>query len=259
MSGAGEHVRDWRRRARLSQLELATRAEVSTRHLSYVETGRSRPSAELLIRLAEHLDVPLRERNAALVAGGHAPAYSHRSLDDAALVRVSDALRTVLDRHLPHPAVVLDRWWDLVDANAAVGVLLDGVAPHLLEPPVNVLRLSLHPDGLAPRIANLAQWRAHLLTQARHRAAATGDPRLVALLTEVEALPVPTGDSGAAPRRSDAVLPLVIRVGDATLRMFSVASSVNTATDVTVSELTVESFYPADDETADVLRRLAPT
>lgn len=170
----GQLLRSWRDQRRLTQLDLALDGAVSTRHLSYVETGRTRPSRDMILRLTDHLDVPLRDRNEALLAGGYAPVFTEQRLDSSDLARVSDALRRVLDTHRPYPAVVLDRCWDLVDANSAVGTLLTGVAPDLLEPPVNVLRLTLHPEGLAPRLVNLGQWpgasaAAARATSAGHR------------------------------------------------------------------------------------------
>ena len=250
----GRLIREWRERRRLSQLELSARAEVSARHLSFVETGRSRPTPTMILRLSEHLDVPLRERNDLLLAGGYAPAYPEHALDSPALATVLGALRQVLDGH-PYPALVLDRCWDLVDANDAASALMVGVAPALLEPPVNVLRLSLHPDGLAPRIRNLAQWRAHLLEQLGHRAERTADPRLHALLAELTAYP---GGTEPAPPGA-VVVPLVLDLGGPVVSLFSLATSVQTAADVTVEELGVESFYPADEESAALLRSLAPS
>lgn len=251
----GELLRSWRERRRLSQLELSSQVRVSTRHLSYIETGRSRPSPDMILRLTEHLELPLRERNEVLLAGGYAPAFGQRSLDAPDLARVSDALRLVLDRHLPYPAVVLNRWWEMVDANAAIPALLDGVSPALLEPPVNVLRLTLHPEGLAPRIANLGQWRAHLLLQLRRRLELTGDDQLRSL--QAELLSYPSGDQGPAPSRHDVVLPMQLQVGDKVLSMFTIAASLGTAADVTVEELLVEAFYPADDATDAELRAAA--
>jgi transcriptional regulator with XRE-family HTH domain len=247
----GELIREWRERRRLSQLDLALQAEVSTRHLSYVETGRSQPTAQMILRLSEQLEVPLRERNQLLLAGGYAPAYPENPIDSPEVANVLAALRAVLDGHAPYPAVVVDRWWDLVDANSAVTPLLDRCAPHLLEPPVNVLRLTLHPDGMAPRIRNLPQWRAHLLEQLGHRARALQDDRLVALHEELSALP---GESAGAPPRGQVVVPLVLEHDGQELSLFSIASVVQTATDVTVSELVVETFYPADEATAAALR-----
>jgi transcriptional regulator with XRE-family HTH domain len=250
-TGVGVLLREWRERRRLSQLDLSNLAEVSTRHLSFVETGRSRPTAEMIERLAGHLDVPLRERNRLLLAGGYAPAHPEHGLDEPDLAAVRDALRVVLAAHEPHPAVLLNRWWELVDANAAVGPLLDGVDPTLLESPVNVLRLSLHPRGLAPRIVNLGQWRGHLLEQLHQRIDRTADARLVELAEELAGYP--GGDPEPA-SPSDVVLPLRLTSPAGELSFFSIAAHVGTATDVTVDELTIEAFYPADAATAAALR-----
>jgi transcriptional regulator with XRE-family HTH domain len=250
----GVLLREWRQRRRLSQLDLSNLAEVSTRHLSFVETGRSRPTAEMIERLAGHLDVPLRERNRLLLAGGYAPAHPEHALDEPGLAAVRDALRVVLAAHEPHPAVLLNRWWELVDANAAVTALLEGIDPALLEPPVNVLRLSLHPRGLAPRIVNLGPWRGHLLEQLRRRIERTADPHLEELARELDGYP--GGDrQPAAP--TDVVLPLRLASPAGELSFFSIAAHVGTATDVTVDELTIEAFYPADQATAAALRRTA--
>lgn len=248
-------LREWRERRRLSQLELSLRAEVSTRHVSFVETGRSRPTAEMIERLAGHLDVPLRERNRLLLAGGYAPAHPEHGLDEPELGAVRDALRAVLTAHEPHPALLFNRWWELVDANAGVTALLDGVEPALLQPPVNVLRLSLHPGGLAPRIANLSQWRGHLLEQLHHRIDRTGDARLVELAAELAAYPGGTPEP-ASP--ADVVLPLRLATAAGELSFFSIAAHVGTASDVTVEELTLEAFYPADRSTAYRLRDAQP-
>src|SRR4051812_39079615 len=191
MSDVGVMLRDWRRQRRLSQLDLALEAGVSTRHLSFVETGRSRPSPEMVEHLAEQLDVPLRDRNRLLLAAGYAPAYRERTLDEPEMGPVREALDRVLAGHEPYPAVVVDRGWNVVAANASVGVLLEGVAPELLEPPANVLRISLHPDGVAPRIANLGEWRAHLLERLGRQVALTGDAELAALHDELRAYPGP--------------------------------------------------------------------
>ena len=247
----GALLRGWRERRRLSQLELSLRAEVSTRHLSFVETGRSRPTAEMIERLAGHLDVPLRERNRMLTAGGYAPAHPEHEWDEPDLAAVRDALRVVLVAHEPHPAVLLNRWWELVDANAAIAPLLDGVHSALLAPPVNVLRLSLHPDGLAPRIRNLGQWRAHLLEQLHQRIERTADPRLQELADELAAYP---GGEVAPAAPTDVVLPLRLATPAGELSFFSIAAHVGTAADVTVDELTIEAFYPADTATAEALR-----
>jgi transcriptional regulator with XRE-family HTH domain len=249
----GELLREWRERRRLSQLDLSIQADISTRHLSFVETGRSRPTSEMILRLTEHLDVPLRERNALLLAGGYAPAYPQHGFDEPELAQVRAALRQVLAGHEPYPAVVVNRWWELLEANASIALLTAGAASWLLEPPVNVLRLSLHPDGMAPRIINLAQWRTHLLAQLHRRAQAMGDPRLHQLHDELQSYP---GDTVGPPSATDVVLPLRYRHADQELSFFSISAAVGTATDVTVEELAIESFYPADDATAAALHAL---
>ena len=250
----GALLREWRERRRLSQLELSLQAEVSTRHLSFVETGRSRPTADMIERLAGQLDVPLRERNRLLLAGGFAPAHPEHDLDEPDLAAVRDALKVVLAAHEPHPAVLFNRWWELVDANAAIAPLLDGVDPALLEPPVNVLRLSLHPRGLAPRITNLGRWRGHLLEQLAQRIDRTADPKLVELAAELAGYP---GGEAAPASPTDVVLPLRLASPAGELSFFSIAAHVGTATDVTVEELTLEAFYPADEATAAVMRGLS--
>ena len=247
----GELLREWRERRRLSQLDLAIQADISARHLSFVETGRSRPTPAMILRLTEQLQVPLRERNVLLLAGGYAPAYPQHGLQAPELDSVRAALRQVLARHEPYPAVVIDRWWDMLDSNSGVAILVEGCAPALLEPPVNVLRLSLHPEGMAPRIVNLGQWRAHLLTQLRHRAQALGDQRLRELHEELMGYP---GGTDEALQSDCVVLPLRYTRGGQELALFSISAAVATATDVTVAELVVESFYPADAATAMALR-----
>ena len=251
---AGDLIREWRQRRRLSQLDLAIAANVSSRHLSFVETGRSRPTSEMILHLAEHLDVPLRDRNALLLAGGFAPAYPERGLAEPELHAVKNALKRVLDGHEPYPAAVVNRWWELVDANAGIALFTGDVSPELLEPPVNVLRLSLHPDGMAPRIANLPEWRAHLLARLHRQAEATGDPRLFSLYSELEAYPGGQGDQGAQPPLpTDVVVPLRYRTAQAELSFLSITAVIGTPMDVTVEELAIESFYPADTQTAKAL------
>ncbi len=251
---AGDLLREWRQRRRLSQLDLAIAANVSSRHLSFVETGRSRPTSEMILHLAEHLDVPLRDRNALLLAGGYAPAYPERRLQEPELKAVQTALKRVLAGHEPYPAVVVNRWWELVDANQGIALFTQHVKPDLLEPPVNVLRLSLHPDGMAPRIANLPEWRAHLLTRLHRQAEATGDTRLTELHDELTAYP--GGESEKPPQATDVVVPLRYRSGqgdDNELSFLSITAMVGTPMDVTVEELAIESFYPADERTAAAL------
>ena len=223
--------------------------------MSFIETGRSRPSPELLLRLCDELDVPLRARNEMLLAAGYAPAYRERPLSSPDLAAVRTAVRGVLIGHEPYPAVLVDRHWTLLESNAALPVFLDGVAPHLLEPPVNVLRVSLHPEGMAPRIANLGQWRAHVLHRLRRQVAATADPTLAALHHELAGLPCdePTPRL-PVPAADSVVLPLRYRVGEATLSFLTITAVLGTPLDVTVDELAIESFYPADAFTADYLR-----
>ena len=188
-SGIGPLLRDWRKRRRLSQLDLALEAGVSARHLSFVETGRSRPSVDMVLQLADQLDVPLRNRNQLLLAAGHAPVFEQHALEDPEMAPVRRAIDLILAGHDPYPAVVIDHAWEMLGANRAVALLTDGVAPELLEPPVNVLRVSLHPDGVAPRIANLGEWRRHLLDRLERQIALTGDPALAGLLEELQCLP----------------------------------------------------------------------
>jgi transcriptional regulator with XRE-family HTH domain len=260
-AGVGALLREWRTRRRLSQLDLALEAGVSARHLSFVETGRSRPSPEMVLLLADVLDVPLRERNALLLAAGYAPVYGQRPLDDPDMSPVREALDILLAAHEPYPAVVIDRGWNMVAANRSVALLTDGVAPELLAPPANVLRLSLHPDGLAPRIVNLAEWRAHLLERLGRQVILTGDDDLAALLDELNGYPggaPDAGDGRHAPEPGGGiVVPLRMRAGDAVLAFFSTVATFGTAVDVTVSELSIESFFPADAATAEAMRAQA--
>jgi transcriptional regulator with XRE-family HTH domain len=254
----GQLLREWRERRRLSQLQLSADAGVSTRHLSWVENGRSRPTRQMILRLCEHLEVPLRARNAMLLAGGHAPAYSVSTLDSPRMHAVLDAVRRLLDSQLPYPALLVDARWELIESNRAANLLVAGAADFLLEPPVNVLRLSLHPKGMAPRIGNLAQWRAHLLERLQRQVAATGSPELADLLAELRGYP---GGSGPEPRpgESDVVVPLRLAVRGRDLALLSTTSIFGTPHDVTVAELAVESFFPADAATAEVLRMFDST
>ncbi len=252
----GALLRGWRQRRRLSQLELALEAGVSSRHLSFVETGRSHPSAEMVLHLAEQLDVPLRDRNHLLLAAGYAPAYAQRDLDAPEMGPVRDAIEQVLRGHEPFPAVVIDRHWGLVAANRALAPLIDGVAKHLLEPPVNVLRLSLHPDGVASRILNLHEWRSHLLERVARDAVASGDPALTTLHDELNCYPAgepgPTVDRGFG----DIAIPLRIKHGSRELAFISTKTTFGTAADITVAELSIESFFPANRPTADAMRAM---
>jgi len=246
----GQLLREWRERRRISQLDLSIQAEISARHLSFVETGRSRPTSGMILRLSEQLDVPLRERNALLLAGGYAPAYPEHSLDEPELTRLRAALHQILTGHEPYPALVVNRWWEMLDGNAAVAVLTEGCDPALLMPPVNALRVSLHPDGMAPRIANLPEWRAHILERLRRQAHTTRDPRLAELHAELAAYP---GGVTERPELTDVAVPLRLRRGDHELAFFSMTAVVGAPLDVTVAEVAIESFYPADGETAEAL------
>ncbi|MCF3962572.1 helix-turn-helix domain-containing protein [Streptomyces fuscigenes] len=251
--GVGTLLRDWRRRRRVSQLELALRARSSARHISFVETGRARPSEEMVLRLAEHLDVPVRERNALLLAAGYAPRYTERTLDDPALGALREGLGRLLSAYEPYPAVVVDGTYTMVAANRGITLLAQGVEPELLVPPVNTMRLALHPGGLAPRIRNLPQWRGHLLEQLERQLALTRSPALRALYDEVAAYPValsrddPAAGTGAA---AGFALPLVIEHDGRLLSFVSSISTFNTPTDITVAELAIEAFLPADPATA---------
>lgn len=251
----GDQLRRWRRHRRLSQLDLALDAEISTRHLSFLETGRAAPSREMVLKLSEQLDVPLRERNALLGAAGFAPLFRERPLSDEAMAPARTAVELVLKGHEPYPAIVVDRHWNRVMANGAVCGLLTGVAPALLAEPSNVLRLSLHPDGLAPRIANLGQWRAHLLERLRRQIAASADPVLVALMEELAAYPAPEGPHGEDEFAAVAV-PLKLVLDGCVLSLFSTATVFGAPSDLTLAELALEAFFPMDEATANALRAL---
>ncbi|WP_427886718.1 helix-turn-helix domain-containing protein [Kribbella sp. GL6] len=251
----GQLLRGWRERRRLSQLELANRVEVSTRHVSFVETGRSKPSRDMVLRLAEHLDVPLRDRNQLLLAGGFAPIYSEASLHSPAMLAIRTTLRRLLEAHAPYPALVVDRWWNIVEANAGIAIFTAGVDEKLLQAPVNALRLTLHPDGLARRIGNLADVRAAVLTSLQRQVASTADPELQDLYDELREYAV--HDQPAAPGPTDVVVPLELTHDGRELSLLTTIATFGTPLDVTVSELMIESFYPADDATAEYLRALS--
>jgi transcriptional regulator with XRE-family HTH domain len=251
----GTMLRDWRQRRRLSQLELALDAGVSARHLSFVETGRSRPSADMVLHLAEQLEVPLRERNQLLIAAGHAPRYPARSLEEPDMGPIRDAVSEVLIGHEPYPAFAVDRGWNLIASNSALAPLLDGVALELLQPPVNCMRLALHPDGLAPRILNLGEWRAHLLHRLDRQVAMTRDQELAALLEELRSYPGP--DSEQVPSTSEIMVKLRLATEEGELAFFSTVTTFGTAVDITVAELSIEAFFPADERTVETVRARA--
>ena len=249
----GNLVRVWRERRRLSQLALASEAAISQRHLSFIESGRATPSRDMVLRLAEHLDVPLRDRNALLLSAGYAPVFPERALDDPALAPAREAVARVLAAHEPYPALAIDRRWNVVAANPAASRLIAPIDPELTKPPVNVIRASLHPRGLSSRIVNLGQWRAHLIERLRRQASLTGDAAIEALLKEVSAYPGPRGAPAADPADEIAV-PLRMRSHDGVLSMFSTVTVFGTPVEVTLSEISIEAFYPADPETAQILR-----
>ncbi|MFH9404307.1 helix-turn-helix domain-containing protein [Streptomyces sp. NPDC017638] len=257
--GAGPLLRAWRERRRISQLELALRADSSARHISFIETGRSRPSEEMVLRLAERLQVPVRERNALLLAAGYAPRYPETPLDDPALDALRDGLERLIRGYEPYPALVVDAGYTVVAANRGIAVLLEGVPEKLMSPAPNAMRLTLHPEGLAPRIRNLREWRGHLLAQMEREIALHRSDRLRALYEEVAAYPVPPEEPGAEPAEPVPYFALPLRVEHAgrVLSFVSSISTFNTPMDITVAELAIETFLPADRATAAHLRALA--
>lgn len=243
----GQLLREWRHRRKLSQLDLAIQANVSSRHVSFVETGRTIPSSDMVLHLAEHLGVPLRERNRLLVAAGHAPLYRQRKMDDPDMARARQALQQFVSAHEPYPAVAVDRRWNLVLANKAIDVFMDGVDPSLASPPINMMRLGLHPGGLAPRISNLAQVRGYLLPRLARQAANTGDPELNALYEELIAYG--PEDAGPPPDPADIALPIRIRHQGTELCFVNTITTFGAAFDITLEEIAVETYLPADAET----------
>ena len=258
-AGFGEHLRVWRQRRRLSQLDLAMQADISTRHLSYVETGRANPSREMVRRLTARLEVPLRERNTFLVAAGYAPMYRESRLDDPALAAAKQAVELILKSHEPFPALAVDRHWNLVAANRMVPHLLTGVDASLLQAPMNVLRVCLHPLGLASKIVNLAQWRAHLFERLAHQIAATADPTLIALLADLRTLPVPEAEQSEhlAGEHLGIAVPLKFLSPVGVLSFISTTTIFGSPVDVTLQELALETFFPLDEPTKEALLNAA--
>ena len=251
----GALLRDWRRRRRLTQLDLGLRADVSARHLSFLETGRSRPSRDMVLHLAEELDVPLRARNELMTAAGFAPAYTEHDLDDAELAQVRGSLRRILTGHEPHPALLVDGAWNLLAANAGLPVLTALVDQDLLAPPVNVLRLALHPRGVAGHVVDLPEYAAHLVSRLRRQAERSARTGLLALLGEVTGYCRELGLDPHARPRDRIVLPLRLRHPRAgELALFSTVSVLGAPLDVTLDEVAIEAFFPADDRTAAFLR-----
>lgn len=260
-TGVGPLLREWRRRRRRSQLELALEAGVSARHISFLETGRSNPSRDMVIGLAANLELPLRDRNELLIAAGYAPEYRELAYEAPDLEPVRAAIAQVLAAHEPYPALVVDRQWELVTANRGLGLLTEGAAPHLLEPPVNTMRLALHPEGMAPRILNWDDWHDKIVGRIERQARLTGEPAMAELHDELAAYPAPAGaaDPDASPLDHDVFTPLLLRGLDGeALSFFSTVAIFGTAVDITVAELSIESFFPADDATAAACRAFAP-
>lgn len=255
----GDLVRDWRGRRRMTQMDLALEAEISPRHMSFLETGRSRPSREMVLNLAERLDLPLRERNQLLTAAGFAAVFPQRPLDDPQLAAARRAVDLIMAGHEPHPALLVDRHWQLLAANDAAQHLMTGLAPELLTPPINVLRASLHPGGLAGRILNLTEWRAHVLERLRRDLGVTADPKIAELLAELTAYPAPPAAVGRAhgPDYGGVAIPLRLASDRGPLSFISTTTLFGTAVDVTLSELILETFFAADEHTATVMGEAA--
>jgi transcriptional regulator with XRE-family HTH domain len=254
----GEHLRAWRQRRRKSQLDLACQAEISTRHLSFLETGRALPSREMVLHLAEELEIPMRERNLLLVSAGFAPMFSERPLDDPTMRVARAAIDLILQAQKPYPAFAVDRHWNVVATNRALQILYEGVADHLMKPPVNGMRLTLHPQGMAPRIVNLAEWREHLLLRLRQQIDITADPMLVALLEEVSRYPAPAHAPPPRPlQEAPIVIPFRVETSEGLLSFFSTTMVFGSPVDVTLSELALECFFAADAETDTIVRRLS--
>jgi transcriptional regulator with XRE-family HTH domain len=252
---AGALLREWRQRRNLSQLELALRSAISARHLSFIETGRAQPSREMVLHLAGRLDVPLRERNRLLLAAGFAPVFGERSLEESEMAPVREALERFLAAHEPYPAVVVDRHWNVVASNRGVDYVNHNVAPELRAPPANALRIALHPEGLAPHISNLADWSGFLLARLRREIEATGDPEVEALYEELAGYPGVAAEEDLAdvPTPNEIMLKHELRLDDTDLALFCTFSTFGTARDLTLAELSILAFYPADRQTAEAL------
>ncbi|WP_082006687.1 helix-turn-helix domain-containing protein [Sphingomonas sp. ERG5] len=253
----GDQLREWRQKRRMSQLDLALDTEISARHLSFLETGRARPSREMVLRLSEQLEMPMRERNLLLTAAGFAPLFGERSLDDPEMAGARRAVDLILAGHEPWPALVVDRCWNLIAANRGVAPLLATVSPALLAGVPNVMRLALHPDGLAAQIVNLAEWRHHLISRLKRQAQAASDSGLDDLVAELESYPAPPMADAKPQDLGGIAVPMKLLMGDRVLSFLSTTTVFGTAQDVTLSELTLETFFPADDATAEMVRALA--
>lgn len=252
----GTQLREWRNRRRMSQMDLALDTEISTRHLSFIETGRAKPSAAMIDRIADCLEVPHRARNALLLAAGYAPSYPERALDSQEMADMRAVVEHILKGHEPFSALAVDRVWNMVAANEAISILIEQVSPALLEPPVNVLRIALHPDGLAPQIVNFGEWRAHILHRLAQQVEASADPRLAELLAELTNYDRQANDNEVAAPNSIAV-PLILDTTVGRISFVSTVTIFGTPVDITLSELAIEAFYPADQQSAEILRGLS--
>ena len=254
----GQLIREWRQRRRLSQSELACDAAISAKHVSFLETGRAMPDRDMVLHVSERLSIPLREQNLMLRAAGFDPSYQERSLDDPAYRMTRQSIELMLRMHEPNPAVAVDRHWTMAAANRVVAKLSAGVDPLLLSPPVNIIRLLLHPAGLAPRIINLAEWRQHLIARLQQQIAATGDPVLVNLVAEVSLYPLPAGRARrTTPRDFESLaMPLRLATVHGPLAFFTTTTVFDRPVDITLAELAIEAFLPADAATATIMRQI---
>jgi len=253
----GRLLRQWRAQRRLSQLALAGNAQISSRHLSFLETGRAAPSREMILKLSEELQIPMRQRNALLAAAGYAAIYPERPLDDPRLEAVGGIVRTVLTAHEPNPAMAIDHRWNIVAMNRTLPVLIRDVDPALQGPPLNALRITLHPGGLAPRIINFQQWRAQAIHMLRRRADATADPGLMSLLQEVQGYSYPgTPEPAPADAMDEVAIPIRLATPKGNISFLTTTMIFGRPRDVTVSELAIECLFPTDKASASVLREL---
>lgn len=251
---AGDHIRQWRQRRRMSQMDLALEAEISTRHLSFVETGRAQPSRRMILTLADRLEIPMRERNVLLVAGGYAPVYPERGLEAPEMHGASEVIDLVLKGHLPYPAFAIDRRWNILSSNRSLPKIYEGVAAELLKPPVNALRLTLHPHGMARKILNLEEWRGHVLSRLRAQIAATADESLGELYAELRGYggePAPTAGEGRP------LIPFALMTEAGPMSFLTTTMTFDSPLDVTLSELMIECFFPADAETRERVRLMS--
>lgn len=251
----GKHIRQWRERRRLSQMQLALEADISPRHLSFIETGRSQPSTNTIDRLAERLDIPFRARNGLLTAAGFAPRHGERSLDDPAMAVARNSIQHILKGHEPYPAIAVDRHWNVVAMNDAISFFTEQIKPSLLQPPINAIKLALHPDGLAPQVVNLAEWHAHVLTQLDQQIAGSADAGLIALREEVASYPHEGGSEEQAADPDRIWVPLVLDTVLGRLSFVATITIFGTPVDITLSELAIEAFFPADEKTAEILHK----